>query len=110
MSLQSPLQSRYYNGTYMCITETDEVTFAHQVDLIILEPPERPECEWPMGKVLAINETVQFSCYSTNGQPRPRYIWYRNGAEISAKIAAREGIHFSTDSEGRSFLNIKKVG
>lgn len=110
MTLQTPLQSRYYNGTYMCITETDEITFAHQVDLIILEPPERPECEWPMGKVLAINETVQFSCFSTNGQPRPEYIWYRNGAAINQKIAAREGIHFSTDSEGRSFLNIKKVG
>ena len=63
-----------------------------------------------MGNILAINRTVEFRCYSSNGQPRPEYIWYRNGAAISDKIADREGINIISDKDGASILKINKVG
>ena len=106
------LSSSLYDGIYICdSTDKNGVKKSYQIEIDILEPPEKPECDFPLGSILENNSTVEFSCQSKGGNPLPEYEWYHNDVKLTNALAFSQGIKIlnTEKTNGKSVLRIPSV-
>ena len=111
------ITSALYGGVYSCKHETpDGKILTNNVDIKILEPPGRPVCKFPLGRILEANSSAEFSCGSVGGSPEPTYTWWFNNQKIDP--LKRPDLKFRSvpssdkneeNSESYSYLSIKSI-